>query len=167
MIGAILILTAVTAERLAELVLARRNTARLMASGAVEHAPGHYPMIVVLHAAWLVCLWLAAWNRHVHWGWLILFGGLQILRAWVLLTLKGRWTTRIITVPGETLVRQGPYRLIDHPNYVVVIGEIAVLPLVFGLPLFALAFSLLNAGVLTIRIKAESEALASLSNATG
>ena len=167
MIGAILILAAVTAERLAELVLARRNTARLMASGAVEHAPGHYPMIVALHAAWLVCLWLAAWNRPIHWGWLALFAVLQILRAWVLMTLKGRWTTRIITVPGETLVRRGPYRLIDHPNYVVVIGEIAVLPLVFGLPLFALAFSLLNAGVLTIRIRAESRALSSLSNAAG
>jgi methyltransferase len=159
MILPILILAAVTAERLAELVLAKRNTARLMKQGAVERSPEHYPLIVALHGLWLAGLWLLAWDRPIHWAWLAVFGLLQLLRGWVLVTLKGRWTTRVIVVPGEALVRGGPYRFIRHPNYAVVIGEIATLPLAFGLPWFALVFSLLNAGVLWIRIRAEDAAL--------
>ncbi|WP_112661609.1 isoprenylcysteine carboxyl methyltransferase family protein [Microvirga flavescens] len=154
------ILGFVTFERLGELLLARRNTQRLLANGAVEAAPEHYPLIVALHAAWLGGLWLLAWNRPVNLAWLMVFALLQALRAWVLLTLRGRWTTRIIVVPHEELAQKGPYRWIAHPNYVVVIGEIAVLPLAFGLPWFALVFSLLNFGILTIRIRAENEALA-------
>jgi methyltransferase len=136
-----------------------------MARGAVEHAPGHYPLIVLLHAAWLLGLWLLAWDRPVQWVWLVLFALLQILRIWVLMTLKGRWTTRIITVPGETLIRRGPYRLIRHPNYLVVVCEIAVLPLTFGLPLFALVFTLANSALIAIRVRAETTALASLTDA--
>lgn len=165
MIAPIVVLAAVTAERVAELQLARRNTARLMAQGAVEHSPGHYPLIVGLHAAWLAGLWLYAWNRPIHWGWLGLFGLLQVLRAWVLVTLKERWTTRIITVPGETLIRQGPYRLIRHPNYLVVVCEIATLPLAFGLPLFAAVFTLANSVLIAIRVRAETSALATVSRA--
>ena len=156
---AVLILSLVTAERLAELALARRNTARLKARGALEHGSGHYPLIVALHAAWLAGLWLLAWNRPPHWGWVAAFALLQALRVWVLATLKGRWTTRIIVLPGETLVRRGPYRFLSHPNYAVVVGEIAVLPLAFGLPWYALVFSALNAAVLWVRIRAETAAL--------
>ena len=159
MTPAILLLAAVTLERLAELWLARRNTAALMQAGAAEHAPGHYPMIVALHAAWLASLWLFGWNQPISWLWLALFGLLQVLRAWVLTTLKGRWTTRIIVLPGAPLVTGGPYRFLSHPNYAVVIGEIAVLPMVLGLPWLALLFSLLNAAVLTIRIRAENGAI--------
>ena len=159
MIGAIVVLALVTAQRLGELVLARRNTARLLARGGVEHGAAHYPVIVALHAAWLAGLWVLAWDRPVHAGWLGAYLVLQGLRAWVLLSLGSRWTTRIITLPGETLVRRGPYRFVPHPNYLVVAGEIAVLPLVFGLPLYALAFSALNAVVLAIRIRAETRAL--------
>lgn len=159
MTGAVVLLALVTAQRLGELVLARRNTARLIAKGGVEHGAAHYPAIVALHAAWLGGLWLVAWDRSVHAGWLAAYLILQALRAWVLLSLGSRWTTRIITVPGETLVRKGPYRFLPHPNYLVVAGEIAVLPLVFGLPLYALAFSILNALVLAVRIRAESRAL--------
>lgn len=162
MIGAVFLLTLVTAERVGELWLARRNTRELLAHGGVEHAAGHYPMIVALHAFWLAGLWLLAWDKPINLGWLGIFGLLQILRLWILATLKGRWTTRIITVPGETLVKRGPYRFIEHPNYAVVVGEIAVLPLVFGLWLFALAFSLLNVGALFIRISAENHALRAL-----
>lgn len=162
MIGAVFLLTLVTAERVGELWLARRNTRELLAHGGVEHAAGHYPMIVALHAFWLAGLWLLAWDKPINLAWLGIFGLLQILRLWILATLKGRWTTRIITVPGETLVKRGPYRFIEHPNYAVVVGEIAVLPLVFGLWLFALAFSLLNAGALFIRISAENHALRAL-----
>jgi len=164
-IASVLVLAAVTAERVAELVLARRNTARLMAQGAIEHSPGHYPLIVTLHAAWLAGLWLFGWDRPVQWGWLGVFSLLQVLRAWVLITLKERWTTRIITLPGETLVRRGPYRLIHHPNYLVVVGEIAVLPLAFGLPMFAAVFTVANATLLWIRIRAETSALATVNRA--
>jgi methyltransferase len=159
-IGSILLLGFVTAERLGELVLARRNTARLLAMGAVEHAPGHYPLIVLLHAAWLTGLWLLAWNLPINPGWLAVFIVLQGLRLWVLATLGARWTTRIIVLPQADLVARGPYRFVKHPNYLVVIGEIVVLPLVFGLVWYAGLFSLLNAGILFIRISAENKALA-------
>lgn len=159
MIGAVALLGFVTAERLAELVLARRHTAKLLGCGAVEFAPAHYPLIVALHAAWLTGLWLLAWNRPILWVWLVPFAALQLLRVWVLVTLGERWTTRIIVLPGAPLVSGGPYRYLKHPNYTVVVGEIAILPLVFHLPWYALAFSILNGMVLFIRITAESAAL--------
>jgi methyltransferase len=159
LIAAIAVLAFVTAERLVELPIARRNTARLLARGAKEYAPRHYPLIVSLHVAWLAGLWLLGWDRPIQWGWLAAFALLQVLRVWVVATLGARWTTRIIVLPGAPLVRNGPYRFLTHPNYVVVIGEIAVLPLVFGLPLYALAFSILNGIVLWIRISAENSAL--------
>lgn len=158
---AILLLSFVTAERLAELWWARSNTRMLLAQGAVEHAPGHYPLIVLLHAAWLAGLWLLGWSGPVSAGWLLVFALLQAARLWVLLALGRRWTTRIIVVPGESLVRTGPYRFVKHPNYLVVAGEIAVLPLCFGLTWYALVFSIANAAVLFIRIRAENAALVS------
>ena len=156
---AVFLLACVTAERLGELWLARRNTSALIAAGAVEHAPGHYPLIVLLHTAWLVGLWALAWSSPINTLWLVVFLLLQVLRVWVLATLGPRWTTRIIVQPGAPLVARGPYKWLSHPNYVVVIGEIAVLPLALGLPWYALAFSLANAAVLTIRIRAENAAL--------
>lgn len=162
MTPAALLLALVTLERLAELWLARRNTTALMAAGALEFSPGHYPLIVLLHAFWLTGLWLLGWQQAVNLDWLFLFVLLQVLRVWVLMTLGPRWTTRIIVQPGRTLVASGPYRWLSHPNYAVVIGEIAVLPLCLGLPWYALAFSIANAAVLTIRIRAENAALISL-----
>lgn len=156
---AIVILALVTLQRAGELLLARRNTARLLARGAVEVAPEHYPLLVLLHLAWLAGLWLLTRDASVDLFWLALFVVLQALRVWVIATLGGRWTTRIIILPGAPLVRAGPYRLVSHPNYVVVAGEIAALPLAFGLPLYALAFSVANALVLWIRIRAENRAL--------
>ncbi|MDP2009554.1 MAG: isoprenylcysteine carboxylmethyltransferase family protein [Phenylobacterium sp.] len=155
----LVVLVLVTLQRLGELVLANRNTARLKAQGAVEVGAGHYPLIVVLHAAWLAGLWVLAWDRPVVLGWLLVFLVLQALRVWIIASLGGRWTTRIIILPQAPLVRRGPYRIISHPNYVVVAGEIAVLPLAFGLPVFALVFSILNALVLSVRIRAEGAAL--------
>ncbi|NEJ71525.1 hypothetical protein GR197_13390 [Rhizobium phaseoli] len=155
----IALLTFVTLQRLGELALARRNTAALLAKGAREVAAEHYPVMVALHTAWIIGLWLLASGRPVEPFWFAVFTGLQALRLWVLATLKGRWTTRIIVLPGEPLVTSGPYRFLQHPNYAIVVGEIAALPLAFGLPFYAIGFSLLNALVLYIRVKAENAAL--------
>ena len=162
MIFSVVVLAFLTGQRLAELGVARRNTAMLRSAGAMEYGARHYPFMIALHAAWIAGLWLLAWNRPISLPWLALFAVLQAGRLWVLATLGRRWTTRILVLPGETLVREGPYRWVKHPNYLVVIGEIAVLPLAFGLPLYALAFSLLNAWMLTVRIRAENEALRSV-----
>jgi methyltransferase len=155
----IAILALVTLQRLGELWLSNRNTRRLLARGAREHAPRHYPLIVTLHAAWLAVLWWLARGRTVDGFWLGLFVLIELARIWVLATLGKRWTTRIIILPDAPLVRRGPYRWINHPNYWVVIAEIAVLPLVFGLWQVALIFTLLNAAVLTVRIYQENRAL--------
>jgi len=158
-----LILGLVTLQRLGELVLSKRNTDRLRAQGAHEVAAGHYPLIVTLHAAWLVGLWLlVVWRApeaDVSWTWLAVFVVLQALRIWVIATLGPRWTTRIIVLPGAPLVASGPYRFVSHPNYWVVAAEILVLPLVFGLVWYGIVFSILNAAVLWIRIRAEEAAL--------
>jgi methyltransferase len=155
----IVILGLVTLERIAELWLARSNTQRLLAEGAREHAPGHYPPIVAVHAAWLASLWWLALARPIDGFWLALFVLIEIGRIWVLVSLGKRWTTRIIVLPDAPLVRRGPYRFVNHPNYVVVVAEIAVLPLVFGLWEISLLFSVLNAVLLTLRIRAEDRAL--------
>ena len=162
----LVILTLVTLERLGELWLARRNTAALLAKGAFEVAPKHYVLIVALHALWIIGLWWFGWNSSLNLGWLVVFLVLQALRIWVLTTLGDRWTTRIIILPNAELVTGGPYRFLNHPNYAVVIGEIAVLPLALGLPLYALIFSLANAALLTLRIREESAALSDLRHAS-
>jgi methyltransferase len=158
----IAILGFVTLQRLAELPVAKRNTRQLIAAGGHEVGASHYPLIVALHASWLASLWVFALGRPIHFPLLALFGLLQIGRIWTLRTLRDRWTTRIIVVPGESLVARGPYRFVSHPNYLVVIGEIAVLPLVFGLLPLAVLFSMLNAVVLAIRVRQENGALRAL-----
>jgi methyltransferase len=164
---AVALLAAVTAERLGELWLARRNTEALLARGAFEVAPGHYPLIVGLHAAWLAGLWVFGWDNPLDPFWLAVFLALQIGRFWVLSTLGRRWTTRIIVLPGAALVTAGPYRFVTHPNYLVVIGEIAALPLCLGMAWFALAFSAANLAVLAIRVRAENAAWAAPDAAMG
>ena len=159
MVLSIALLLFVTLQRLAELIHACRNTRRLLARGALEIGAAHYPLMIVLHASWLGGLWLMAVGQPISFFWFVVFMALQLLRVWVLATLKDRWTTRIIVLPGAAWITSGPYRFLRHPNYVIVIGEIAALPLAFGLPVFAVVFSLLNAIVLTIRIRAENRAL--------
>jgi methyltransferase len=159
---AAVILTLVTLQRLGELVLARTNTKRLLARGATEVAAGHYPLVVTMHTAWLISLWIWGRDQPVNLFALAIFIVLQGLRLWVMATLGSRWTTRIIVVPGEPLISSGPYRYLSHPNYAVVAAEIAVLPLALDLPLLALAFTVLNASVLGIRIHAEAQALAAM-----
>jgi methyltransferase len=160
--AAVAILAFVTLQRLLEMQLAESHSRRLLANGAVEHGRGHYALIVALHTTWLAALWWWAPGRPISIPVLILFAFLQAGRFWVIHSLGERWTTRIIVKPGAPLVRRGPYRFVNHPNYMIVTAEIAVLPLVFGLWEMALLFTVLNALILTVRIRAENRALASL-----
>lgn len=153
------IMAFVTLQRLSELVIARRNTARLMAAGAREYGASHYPVMVAMHSAWLLALWFSVGDRAVSWPLLLVFAVLQGMRVWVLATLGPRWTTRIIVLPGASLVARGPFRFLRHPNYAVVTAEIAVLPLTFGLVGIAALFTVLNAAMLYVRIGAENRAL--------
>jgi methyltransferase len=155
----VVILALVTLERLGELWLSNRNSKRLLAQGGHEVATGHYPLIVGLHVLWLAVLWWLAPGQSIDGFWLGLYVLLQVARFWTIEALGPRWTTRIIVLPDAPLVTRGPYRFIDHPNYLVVAGEIAVLPLVFGLWQVALIFSVLNAAVLWVRIREENRAL--------
>ena len=160
MTSAEFILALVTLQRAAELVVSSHNTIKLRARGAFEVAPRHYPLIVAVHAAWLASLWIFGHDRPVNAVALLLYLVLQGFRLWVMWTLGARWTTRILILPGEPLVSAGPYRFLPHPNYAVVAGEIALLPLALGLARLALIFTVLNAAVLAIRIRAENRALA-------
>lgn len=153
------ILALVTLQRFGELVLSRRNTERLLTRGAIEVGAAHYPLIVLLHAGWLTALWIWGRNQDVNLAALAAFVALQGLRLWILAALGPRWTTRIIVLPGTPLVASGPYRYFPHPNYAVVVAEIALLPLALHLSVLALIFTVLNLTVLAIRIRAESRAL--------
>lgn len=155
-----LVVGLVALERLAELLLAARNTRRLKARGAVEHGRSHYPFIVALHAAWLAALLAVAGNAALRPLPLALFAALQLLRLWVIASLGPYWTTRVLSLPAAPLVRRGPYRFLRHPNYWVVALEIPLLPLAFGAWRLALAFGLLNLAVLGWRIRVEETALA-------
>ncbi|MBK8007300.1 MAG: hypothetical protein IPK23_01680 [Rhizobiales bacterium] len=156
---AILLLGFVTLQRLFELLLSRRNEARLKRRGAVEAGAKHYPFMVLLHVVWLGALWLLAWDKEPNMLLVAAFLALQPLRYWVIATLGDRWTTRVFVIPGASLVRAGPYRFFSHPNYLIVILEIALLPLAFGLIWLAVAFSLLNAALLAWRVRIERRAL--------
>jgi methyltransferase len=162
MIWVWVILGFVALQRLAELPYAERNTRALMARGAVEIGREHYPWLVILHTAWLIAIFLDIPSPPMIYALpLTLYIMLQILRVWTLVSLGPYWTTRIITLPGVPLVKRGPYKFMRHPNYAIVVGEIAVLPLVFGEWMVAIIFSILNAAILYIRIREEERALAS------
>jgi methyltransferase len=157
----------VAAQRLFELRLSRRNERRARARGAVERGAGHYPWMVALHVLWLLSTLLEGLLRGpvfpVYWPVpLALFLLVQPLRYWAIFSLGERWNTRILVVPGERLVRRGPYRYLSHPNYVVVTAEVLTFPLIFGAWITALVFSALNAALLYVRIREENRALAQL-----
>lgn len=154
----IAILGFVTLQRIGELALARSNTAALIARGAREVAPGHYPLIVAVHAGWLACLWWHAPGRAIEWTLVALFAVLQVARVWVIRTMGPRWTTRVIILPGAPRIDTGPFRYLSHPNYAVVMAELVLLPLAFRLWWIATLFFSLNALVLAIRITAENKA---------
>ncbi len=161
------LLVVVSLERLAELVVSKRNARWAFSQGAVEVGQAHYRVMTALHTAFLLaCLgeaWLFDRSFTPGWGWVALAGvaAAQALRYWAILTLGQRWNTRIIVLPEAEPVTGGPYRFIKHPNYVAVVVELFCLPLVFGGWVTAVAFSLANAVLLYVRIRAEEEALGS------
>jgi methyltransferase len=156
------VLSLVALQRVVELFYANRNTRRLLARGGVEVGAIQYPFIVLLHAGWLAAMAIAIPPATTpNWWLLALYAALQPLRAWTIVTLGPYWTTRIVTLPDEPLVRRGPYRIVRHPNYVVVCAEIALLPLAFGAVEVAIVFSILNASLLSWRIRVEERALRS------
>jgi methyltransferase len=155
------ILSLVAAQRLVELMLAAANTRRLLDRGAREVGRAHYPLFVLLHASWLVAIAVTTpLDRQPYWPLIGVFVILQVLRVWVVATLGPYWTTRIITLDDAPIVREGPFRFVRHPNYCIVVAEIAVLPVAFGDWPVALIWTLLNALLLRHRIRIEMSALA-------
>lgn len=156
------VLALVVLQRIAELLYSARNTKRLRARGGVEHGAIQYPFFVLLHAGWLVTMAVTIPPQSLPNWWLLgLYAALQPLRLWTIFALGPYWTTRIISVPDAPVVRRGPYRIFRHPNYVVVCAEIAILPLAFGAIEIAIVFSILNASLLSWRIRVEERALVS------
>ena len=155
------LLASVALQRICEIVWARRNERRLRLRGGIEHGSSHYPAMVVMHVGWLVATALeSSSNRQTRRALLVGYALLQPLRYWVIRSLGDRWTTRIVVVPGEELVCDGPYRFVRHPNYAVVAAEIALLPAGLGAPRTAGCFSVLNGLLMAFRIPAEERALA-------
>ncbi len=152
----------VAAQRLVELTIADRNTRRLLARGGREIGAKHYPFIVALHATWLAALFISTpGGTKMDLSLLGAFALLQVGRVWVIASLGSFWTTRIVTLPDTPLVRRGPYRLLRHPNYVIVALEIPLLPLAFGNWQLSILFCLINTLLLIVRIQSEDAALAS------
>ncbi len=148
-------------QRLIELMVSRINTRRLLQEGAIEHGARHYPVIVVLHMAWIASLVVfVPADTPVSVFLLVVFIALQLARIWVLASLGRYWTTRIISHPDDPIVRRGPFRWVRHPNYLIVEAEIIVVPLIAGAWELAAIFGGANALVLAWRIWVEEKALA-------
>ena len=168
----VVVVLLVGVERLAELVVSKRNAAWSLSRGGVETGRGHYPVMVVLHTGFLAAMLVEAFVRRpevpstLAWSMLVLVVAAQVLRWWCIATLGSRWNTRVIVVPGLAPVRSGPYRWLSHPNYVAVVVEGVALPLVHASWVTALVFTLANAVLLTVRLRAENAALATLPPAT-
>jgi methyltransferase len=157
------LLAAVGAERIAELLLSRRNARLAFARGGVETGALHFRWMTLLHAAFLPACALEAARREfpgaLGWVALSLVLCAQALRWWAIASLGESWNVRVIVVPDALPKRSGPYRWVRHPNYIAVIVELLCIPLVHGAWLCALVFSALNALVLRVRIRDEERAL--------
>ena len=160
------LVAAVAAERIAELVVAQRNLSWSRAQGGVEFGARHYPPMVVLHTGLLAgCLWEAMHRPFLPalgWPMLVLVAAAQALRWWCIATLGRQWNTRVVVIPDATRVTRGPYRFMAHPNYVAVVVEGAALPLVHTAWLTAAVFTVANAVLLRTRIHVENAALSGL-----
>jgi methyltransferase len=168
MIWYLLLIVAVAAERVVELVVAQRNLAWSLSQGGAEFGRGHYPAMAVLHTGFLVaCLAEVYWLHRpflpaLGWSMFAIIVAAQGLRWWCVATLGRQWNTRVVVIPGAPRITGGPYRWIRHPNYVAVVAEGAALPLVHSAWITALGFGVLNAMLLTTRIRTENAALAQL-----
>jgi methyltransferase len=160
-----LLVAAVALERVAELIISRRNLDWSLRQGGREYGASHYPVMVVLHTSLLVACVVEAEVAHrpfidaLGWPMLALVIAAQALRWWCIQTLGTRWNTRIVVVPDLPLISDGPYRWLRHPNYLAVVVEGAALPLVHSAWITAIAFTVLNAVLLRVRIRAENAAL--------
>ncbi|KZL17933.1 Isoprenylcysteine carboxyl methyltransferase (ICMT) family protein [Pseudovibrio axinellae] len=155
---ALLFLAFIILQRVFELILARRNTQRLLAKGAHEVGAAHYPLIISLHVSWIIALVGLGYHQPISIPWLLVFAVLQVFRGWILFSLGGRWTTRII-VTKTPLISTGPFAFMRHPNYLLVALEIFTAPMVLGLFPLAFLYSGLNGAMLALRIRVEDEAL--------
>ena len=164
----VIFMGATALERLVEVAVSKRNAAWSFARGGTEYGKGHFPAMVLLHTAFLVACPAEVWlldRPFVPWlGFplLILAVAAQGLRWWCITTLGPRWNTRVIIVPDLPRVTGGPYRFIRHPNYVAVVAEGIILPMIHTAWITALAFTILNAWLLTVRIRCEDKALSAL-----
>lgn len=162
------LIVAVTIERLAELVVSKRNWAWSRDHGGTEFGASHYPAMVVLHVGLLVGCVLEPMLAHrsfvpaLGWPMVAIVLAAQMLRWWCITTLGRQWNTRVIVVPGAERITGGPYRFVPHPNYVAVVVEGVALPLVYGSWVTALVFTVLNAALLRTRVRVENAALAGL-----
>jgi methyltransferase len=150
-------------QRLSELYVSSKNEKWLLSNGAIEYGKEHYPYIVLLHTLFIISLiaeyiWRA--NAAANYFFIVLFFVLIIIKVVVISTLGHYWNTKIYKVPGTRPIATGIYKYIKHPNYIIVICEIAIIPLAFHLYYTAVAFTILNAIMLTVRIKKENEVLA-------
>jgi methyltransferase len=162
------LIVAVALERVAELVVSKRNLAWSRERGGTEFGAGHYPVMVVLHTALLVGCVVEVVALHrpflpaLGWSMFAVVIATQVLRWWCITTLGQQWNTRVVVIPGAERITGGPYRLLPHPNYLVVVIEGIALPLVHTAWLTAIVFTVLNAALLRTRLRVENEALASL-----
>lgn len=159
MIPAAVLLALLTVQRSSELLVSARNTKALIRAGASERAPDQYPLMIALHATWLVSLWLLAWIREVGLWWIPLLALLQVGRFWTMRTLGSRWTTRIIIPRDAAPLVSGPYRFVRHPNYLIVAVELPCISLALGLAWHAALFGALNLAMLSWRIREEDRGL--------
>jgi methyltransferase len=156
----ILFILFLVTQRLTELYISKRNAKWLLTQGAIEYGREHYPYIVALHTLFIVSLiaeYYLTGGQAISYTFLTLFILLLAFKYWILSSLGTYWNTRIYRVPGAIAVKKGPYKLFKHPNYVDVICEIAIIPLVFHLYYTAIIFSVLNAVMLSVRIKVENK----------
>ncbi|MEO7215946.1 isoprenylcysteine carboxylmethyltransferase family protein [Mucilaginibacter sp.] len=153
----ILFISFVILQRLLELVIARRNESWARAQGAEEFGKAHYPFIVALHTAFIISMIAEYFYLGGEFSllMLIIFLLLISLKIWTIGSLGKYWNTKILRIPNSVFVRKGPYKMFKHPNYFIVICEIIVIPLVFHLYATAIVFTLLNAVMLTVRIREE------------
>jgi methyltransferase len=164
----VVLVLAVGLERLAELVVSRRNAAWSIRRGGREFGTGHYRVMVALHIALLagclveVVLAGRPFVPALGWPMLAVVVASESLRWWCIATLGPQWNTRVIVVPDLGRVTTGPYRWLRHPNYVAVVAEGIALPLVHAAWITALGFTVLNAAVLRVRIATEDAALSTL-----